>query len=177
MTRCDCLRYLALIAGRKNTSIYIFSDDDGELIPVESVYPLEGFETGTGALKCICPYYNFVQKGRLIRRAFKRRLGEKDKALIAEAVKNCKYAVSVKKHLVFSERHAEIFNSFIEKYNLKTTWRLLKHFINFLKVRSKYKDNGLCKDVPPAEKKQCFDELWLESFKSYLEDVNFEINR
>ncbi len=177
MKRCSCLRYFTLVSGKKDESIYTFID--GKLIPVESVFPLEDFETGTGALICICPYYNHIHEGRLIHRAFerllKKQLNKEDNEIIKEAVKNCEYCVESKGYLIFSERYKEIINGFCEKYDLKLTWRLLKHFLSFLKVRNNFMNKDLCAGVSAQEKKKCFDELWVESFGKYLESVGFDV--
>ena len=173
--KCNCLRYLTLIAGRKDESVYVFVD--GDLLPIESVYPLEEFETGTGALICTCPWYNFIFNGRLITRAFERRLKGDEKDIIQKAVKNCEQVVPTNKHLILGERYKEIFKDFCSVFDLRMTFRLLKLFIKFLKVRREYKRDDLCKDVPPAERKRCFDELWRDSFKKFLEVKKFDVDR
>lgn len=177
MKRCQCLRYLSLMSNRKDESTYVFVDND--LYPIEAVFPLEDFEPETGHLITICPLYNYLQKGRLINRAYdrmiERDLVPEDRTIIREAVKECPHAISIKKHLIFSERHREILEMFCDEYSVRKTWRLLKTFLTFLKVRKDYKDDSLCKDVPPEDKKKCFDELWVNSFTEYLKDARFKI--
>jgi hypothetical protein len=181
MKRCGCLRYLALLAAKRDQSSYIFSEEDEGLVTIESAFPLEEFETGTGALICVCPYYNFLEGGMLIPRAFERiqekRMRREDFEIIKNAVANCEHFVDSKKFLVFSERYKEVIDNFCRKYSLKLTWRLLKLFLSFLKVRGKYMDKTLCEGVSPAEKKNCFDQLWVEAFGRYLVDVGFVFNK
>jgi hypothetical protein len=191
MKRCDCLRYLVLQAGRKDESVYIFVEEDkedgdsvakdGKLVTIESAFPLQDYEPGTGALKCICPYFNFLHNGVLITRAFKamehKRLGKEDMDLIKKAVEECEHFVNSKKFLIFNERYKEVIDNFCEKYKLKPTWRLLKLFLSFLKVRTEFMDKSLCKDQAPSEKKLCFDQLWVDSFGRYLESVGFVFNQ
>jgi hypothetical protein len=181
MKRCGCLRYRALLSAKKEQSSYIFSEEDGKLVTIESAYPLEDFKTGTGELICICPYYNFLKDGKLIPRAFEqineRRIRREDLEIIKKAVENCEYFVDSKKFLIFDERYKEIIDNFCEKYSLKPTWRLLKHFISFLKVRKQFMDKTLCEGVSPTEKKKCFDDLWVEAFGRYLESVGFVLNQ
>ena len=177
MKRCQCLRYLALMSNRKNESTYVFVEND--LYPIEAVFPLEDFVPETGSLITICPLYNYLHKGRLIHRAYDRRidreLTKEDRDIIRDAIAECANAVPIKKHLVFSERHKEILDMFCKEHEIRKTWRLLKAFLQFLKVRKDYKDDSLCKDIPPEEKKKCFDQLWVDSFTEYLKDAKFKI--
>jgi len=177
MRRCKCLRYLALISNRKNESTYVFTE--GDLYPIEVAFPLEDFVTESGDLIPICPLYNYLHDGRLINRAYDRmiekELSIEDRDIIKAAVLDCPNLVSIKKYLILSERHREILEMFCNEHGLRKTWRLIKVFIAFLKVRKDYKDNGLCKDVPPEDKKKCFDQLWINSFVEYLKDAKFKI--
>lgn len=177
MKRCECLRYVALLAAKRDQSSYIFSEEDGGLVTIESAYPLEEFETGTGALICVCPYYNFLHGGKLISRAFDRiqekRMRGTEIDIIKDAVVDCEHSVSSRKFLVFSERYKEVLDNFCEKHSLKPTWRFLKLFLSFLKVRKDFMDKTLCEGVSPAEKKSCFDQLWVEGFEKYLTSVKF----
>jgi hypothetical protein len=169
------------VSAKRDQSIYIFSEEDEGLVTIESAYPLEEFETGTGALICVCPYYNFLQGGVLISRAFQRiqdkQMRKDDRDIIKDAVLSCEYFVDAKKFLVFSERYKEVISNFCEKYSLKPTWRLLKRFLSFLKVRGEYMDKTLCEGVSPAEKKNCFDQLWVQAFGKYLESVGFVFSK
>jgi hypothetical protein len=175
MKKCQCLRYAALLANRKDEISYVFIDN--ALVPIESAYPLEDFETGTGALKCVCPFYNFIHNGTLISRAFdqmlNRTLRKEDYQFIEKAVENCENLVDIKKFLIFSERYKEIIELFCKKNEQKPIVRLLKHFLSFIHVRTQYMDKTLCNGVSPAEKKKCFDDLWVEGFERYLNDVGF----
>lgn len=179
MRKCQCLRYAALLANRKDESSYVFIDN--ALIPIEAAYPLEDFETGTGVLNCLCPYYNFIHEGKLISRAFDQMLNgtlsKSEYKVIEEAVERCEYFVDIKKFLVFSERYKEIIELFCEKNEQRLIVRLLKHFLSFIRIRSKYMDKTLCNGVSPNEKKKCFDDLWIDGFKRYLEDVRFSLSK
>jgi len=179
MKRCDCIRYALLLTNKKDEAVYVFNE--GSLVPIEAVYPLEDFVTKTGALICICPYYNFMVDGRLISRAFEqnqyRRLSREDRRIIEEAVRNCEHFVDIRKNLIFSARYKEVIELFCNKYKQKPIVKLLKHFLSFVKVRTKYMDKKKCNGVSPDEKKTCFDDLWVEGFGSYLDDVGFSLSR
>jgi len=152
--------------------------DDG-LYPVEAVFPLEDFEKDSGELIFKCPLYNYLHDDKIIPRAYDRIIEKtitpEEKAIIMDAVSNCQEGVEVKKFLIFSERSKEILDMFCERHNIRMTWRLLKEYLNFFKERRKFKDDGKCKDVPAEQKKKCFDELWLESFREYLKYAKFNI--
>jgi hypothetical protein len=179
MKKCQCLRYALLLANKKDEAAYVFIE--GDLVPIEAAFPLEDFVTKTGALVCVCPYYNHMFEGRLIPRAFEqiqqRRLSREDGRMIKEAVENCEHYVDIRKHLIFSARYKEIIELFCEKYNQRPIVKLLKHFLSFIKVRSNYMDKTLCNGVTPDEKKKCFDDLWVEGFGRYLNDVGFSLSR
>lgn len=179
MMKCKCIRYALLNAGIKDEILYVFVD--GELVPVDSVFPLEDFETQTGKLVCICPYYNYLDGDRLIPRAFEKyrqhSLSGEDHKIIKEAVLNCKNTVDVKKYLIFNERYKEIIELFCKKNKQRLIVRVLKLFLSFLNVRNEYMDITLCDKVTPGEKKKCFDDLWVEAFERYLDDVGFSIDK
>ena len=179
MKKCSCLRYALLLASKKDEAAYVFTE--GVLVPIEAAFPLEDFVTKTGALVCICPYYNYVSEGRLIPRAFeqiqKRTLSGEDRMAISDAVDNCEHFVNIRKHLIFSARYKEIIELFCAKYNQRPIVKLLKLFLSFIKVRADYMDKTKCNGVSPEEKKMCFDDLWVEGFTKYLNDVGFSLSR
>lgn len=179
MKKCQCLRYALLLSDKKDEAAYVFTE--GKLLPIEAVYPLEDFVTKTGALVCVCPYYNHTCEGRLIPRAFKqiqrRTLSREDRRIISDAVDNCEHFVDIRKHLIFSARYKEIIEIFCTKYNQRPIVKLLKHFLSFIKKRADYMDKTKCDGVSPDEKKMCFDDLWVEGFGRYLNDVGFSLNR
>lgn len=177
LKRCQCLRYEALRANRKGESVFIFMDDG--LYPVEAIFPLEDFEKDSGELILKCPLYNYLHEGILIHRAYDRIIEKsippEHKRIILDAVEACSERVEVKKFLIFTERSKEILEMFCERHNVRMTWRLLKEYLKFFKQRHKFKDDAKCKDVPAEKKKECFDELWLESFREYLKYAKFNI--
>jgi hypothetical protein len=177
MRKCNCLRYEALRANRRDESMYVYRDDG--LYPIEAIYPLEDFEPASGKLITICPLYNYLHEGKLIARAYDklvdRELPTEDKDIIMEAVSKCENCIEVKKFLIFSERNKEILELFCEEYKVRMTWRLLNEYLAFLKVRKDYKDDNLCKDIPADEKKKCFDQLWIKSFVEYLKNAKFTL--
>lgn len=177
MKKCECLRYESLRANRKNESVYVFVEDG--LYSVESIFPLEDFVMDSGELITICPLYNYLQEGRLIPRAYdkmiERDISSEDRTAVLKAVNNCQNLIEVKKYLIFSERSKEILELFCEQYKIRMTWRLLKEYLKFFKERGKYKDDSLCKDVSVEEKKKCFDQLWVNSFREYLKNVKFNV--
>lgn len=175
--RCQCLRYLCLKANRRDEGHYFFYEE--ELLPIEAIFTLEDFEPETGHLIPICPLYNYLHEGRLIVRAYDkfvdRTISEEDKLIIKDVVENCPHLIPINKYLVFTERQREIIENFCREKKIKKIWRLLKHFISFYKKRKEYKDDTLCKDVSPSEKKKCFDQLWITAFEEYLKDVKFNL--
>jgi hypothetical protein len=180
MKKCNCLRFFSLQAGRDDKSHYVFIADQG-LIPIESLYPLEDFEEKTGKVIVVCPLYNFICNDRMISRAFdklvEKQLSEEDGKLILEAVEKCISIVPMEKFLTFDERDADIIRKFCEARKVKMTYRLLKLFLKFKKIKGKYKDDTLCRDmVLPEEKQKCFDELWISAFGEYLKDVGFGVS-
>jgi len=179
MKKCQCLKYALLLANKKDEAAYVFTE--GALVPIEAVYPLEDFVTKTGALVCVCPYYNHTCEGRLIPRAFeqiqRRTLSREDRRIISDAVDNCEHFVDIRKHLIFSARYKEIIELFCTKYNQRPIVKLLKHFLSFIKKRADYMDKTKCDGVSPDEKKTCFDDLWVEGFGRYLNDVGFSLAR
>lgn len=174
--RCDCIRYLALLADSKKETVYVFIEDEG-LVPIEAAYPLEEFEVNTGNLIIVCPYFNYVTDDeRLITSAFSGNLNEEDFKIIEKAIQECKNRVPKKNFLyVGKERYKEILTLFCNVYKQKLTWKLLKHFLEFLKKRGDYKNDKLCSKAPPEERLKCYNQLWIESFKDYLEDVGYDI--
>lgn len=179
MRKCQCLRYALLLADKKDEAAYVFVE--GALVPIEAAFPLEDFKTRTGALICICPYYNHMENGKLIPRAFEQlqngSLSRADAAVIEKAVENCEHFVDIKKHLIFSARYKEIIELFCKKHNQRPIVKLLKRFLSFIKIRANYMDKTLCNGVLPEEKKKCFDDLWIEGFGRYLTDVGFNLDR
>jgi hypothetical protein len=177
MKKCNCLRYEALRANRRNESVYIFLDDG--LYPVEAIFPLEDFKKDSGELITKCPLYNYLHDGKLIYRAYNKMIDKEitadERKIILDAVAECSERIEVKKFLIFSERNKEILDMFCERHNIRMTWRLLKEYLNFFKDRRKFKDEGKCKDIPADQKKKCFDELWLDSFREYLKYAKFNI--
>lgn len=174
--KCDCIRYLALLADMKGESVYLFIEEEG-LVPIEAAYPLEDFEVKTGNLIVICPYFNFVtDDGKVISGAYAGNISREDWEIVAEKIRECENIVPKKNFLyVTKERYKEVLDLFCNTYSQKLTWKLLKYFLDFLSKRKDYKNDKLCSKVPPEEKIKCYNQLWVEAFKDYLEDVGYGI--
>jgi len=172
MKRCKCIRFRDMQYLRRESRLWIFSDEYG-LMPVESEYPLIEFDEGNPIT--ICPYYLFLTSDMRIANAYFNygKLTTLEKEIIDEKVLKCEHRVPADDMKYIEDRHASVLGIYAEHISKAVDEEMFDDFYDFIQVRQGYLDISPCLVIPPrdhSDRMECINQAWIEAFKEYLKE-------
>lgn len=172
MKRCKCIRFKELQALRRESAMWLWSDQYG-LVPVSCEYPLIMFDCGDPAP--ICPYYLYLDDDIRLANSFDRyrMLNDEHRKILDNAIINCEHRVPPDNVELIEDRHAEILRLYAANKDQVVDRELFLDFYKFIQIRQQYLDISPCLVIPPIEHRErmeCINQAWMDAFKKYLEE-------
>ena len=170
MKRCKCIRFKELQALRRESSLWLWSDEYG-LVPVSCEYPLILFDCGNPVQ--VCPYYLYLEPDLRLASSFDkyRSLNDEHRKILDRAVINCENRIPPDGIKLIEDRHAEILMLYAKNKGKTVDKELFLDFYKFIQIRQKYLDISACLAIPPIEhnnRMECINQAWMDAFKRYL---------